>query len=100
MEIKKQDLNEWQATLVEIKERLDDLYATLENRLDVNNEAKELVQIQHWEVLSHLTQPFMNLDQIQSRIDYMVQYIEGLMSRPEEKQQPHLTVRKSTKEMN
>jgi septation ring formation regulator EzrA len=96
MEIKKQDLNEWQATLVELKGRIDDLYATLEHRLDVNNEAKELVQIQHWEVLSHLTQPFMSLDQIHSQIAYLA----GLMSEAEEKQQPHLTVHKSTKEMN
>ena len=96
MEVKKQDLNEWQATLAELKERIDDLYATLEHRLDVLNEAKELVSNGQWEVLSHLTQPFMNLDQIHNQIEYL----ENLMSGAEEKQQPHLTVHKSTKEMN
>ena len=86
------EINIWQDELAGIKKDIDELYETLEHRLDIKNEAQVLIEEGSWEVLSHLTHPFLILDMLQDRI-------EGL-AKLEEKPKAYLTVHKSNKEVN
>ena len=86
------EINIWQDELAGIKKDINELYETLEYRLDVKNEAQLLIKEREWEVLSHLTHPFLILDMLRDRI-------AGL-AKVEEKPKAYLTAHKSNKEVN